>query len=422
MKKKLCIGILFGGRSGEHEVSLLSAASILQAIDRKKYDVVPIGIDKQGHWLSGANAQRLLGDAPTEKPPLLSILNDDAAGAVSEADAEFAAAAAVLRSGEPLHIPALTPQRRATDALQGSTTAGLAQPSSPLAASLDVIFPVLHGTFGEDGTIQGLFELADVAYVGSGVLGSAAAMDKDAMKRLFAAAGLPQTPYVALLRSEWRADPKRATRLIEKSLAYPVFVKPANLGSSVGISKVHGRSELAAAIDLAASFDRKLVIEQGVGGPGVKPRELEVAVLGNDEAEASVVGEIIPNKEFYDYESKYESAPENPSIPIIPAKLTKPESKQIRDMAIAAFRACDCAGLSRVDFLMEPARDAKGRTIKKPRIFLNEINTMPGFTSISMYPKLWQASGLSYKKLIDRLIALALERHREKQETRFTKS
>jgi D-alanine-D-alanine ligase len=412
MKKKLRIGILFGGRSGEHEVSLLSAASILQAIDRKRYDVVPIGIDKQGRWLSGIDAQHLLGSAA---PSTLATAD------VSEADAEFAAAAAVLRSGEPLQIPPLHPQRRATDSPQHRSPADLAQPSSPLAASLDAVFPVLHGTFGEDGTIQGLFELADIAYVGAGVLGSSAAMDKDAMKRLFAAAGLVQTPYVALLRSQWRADPKHATRLIEKSLTYPVFVKPANLGSSVGISKVHGRSELAAALDLAASFDRKLVIEQGVGGPGVKPRELEVAVLGNDTPEASVVGEIIPNKEFYDYDSKYESSPENPSVPIIPAKLTKAESKQIREMAIAAFRACDCAGLARVDFLMDPARDAKGRTIKKPRIYLNEINTMPGFTSISMYPKLWQASGISYKKLIDRLIELALERHREKQQTRFTK-
>jgi len=420
MKKKLRIGILFGGRSGEHEVSLLSAASILNAIDRKRYDVIPIGIDKQGHWLSGANARRLLDSAAPSKPPLLSVLNEDAAGAAAEADAEFALAAAVLRSGEPLKIPALTPQRRATDSLQHTSSAGLGQPNSPLAASLDVVFPALHGTFGEDGAIQGLFELADVAYVGSGVLGSSAAMDKDAMKRLFAAAGLPQTPYVSLLRSAWRSDPKRAVRLIEKALQYPVFVKPANLGSSVGISKVHGRGELAAALDLAASFDRKLVIEQGVGGPGVKPREFEVSVLGNDGAEASVVGEIIPNKEFYDYESKYEAS-DNPSVPIIPAKLGNAESKQIREMALAAFRACDCAGLARVDFLMEPVRDAKGRELKQPRVFLNEINTMPGFTSISMYPKLWQASGLSYKKLIDRLIVLALERHREKLETRFTK-
>ena len=412
MKKKLRIGILFGGRSGEHEVSLLSAASILKAIDRKRYEVVPIAIDKQGHWLCGADALRLL------EGPAQAMLNSS-----SEDDAEFTAAAAVLRCGEQLHIPQMPPhpQRRATDLLECSTCAQLAQPGNPLAASLDVVFPVLHGTFGEDGTIQGLFELADIAYVGSGVLGSSAAMDKDAMKRLFATAGLPQTPYVALLRSQWRADPKRATRLIEKSLRYPLFVKPANLGSSVGISKVHARAELPAALDLAASFDRKLIVEQGVGGPGVKPREFEVAVLGNDSPEASVVGEIVPNKEFYDYDSKYADSPEAPSIPIIPAKLSAAESKQIRQMALVAFRACDCSGLARVDFLMEPARDAKGRKIKKPRIFLSEINTMPGFTSISMYPKLWQATGIPYSKLIDHLIALALERHREKMQTQFTK-
>ena len=412
MKKKLRVGILFGGRSGEHEVSLLSAASILKAIDRKRYEVVPIAIDKQGRWLSGPLALRLLeGPAPARS------------NATSEAAAEFAAAAAVLRSGEPLHIPQTLshPMRRATDLIERSTGADFAQPGNPLAATLDVVFPVLHGTFGEDGTIQGLFELADIAYVGSGVLGSSAAMDKDAMKRLFAAAGLPQTPHITLLRSQWRDDPKRAIRLIEPSLHYPLFVKPANLGSSVGISKVHARSELAAALDLAASFDRKLIVEQGVGGSGVKPREFEVAVLGNDEPQASVVGEIVPNKEFYDYDSKYADSPEDPSIPIIPAKLTAAESKQVREMALAAFRACDCAGLARVDFLMEPARNANGRKIKKPRIFVSEINTMPGFTSISMYPKLWQASGVPYRKLIDRLIALALERHREKQQTRFTK-
>ena len=378
MKKRLRIGILFGGRSGEHEVSLLSAASILKAIDRKKYDVVPIGIDKQGHWLGGIEADRLLGGSAP--PPQLE-------------------ASGTLKAG-----------------------AELAQPGNPLAVSLDVIFPVLHGTFGEDGTIQGLFELADIAYVGSGVLGSSAAMDKDAMKRLFAAAGLPQTPYVALLRSEWRADPKRCTRLIEKSLAYPVFVKPANLGSSVGISKVHDRSELA-----AAHRPRRRLRPQARHRAGSRrtrsrsPGNWRSPCSATMLPEASVVGEIIPNKEFYDYESKYKSAPENPSIPIIPAKLSKSEVKQIREMALAAFRACDCAGLARVDFLMEPARDAKGRKIKKPRIFLNEINTLPGFTSISMYPKLWQASGLPYKNLIDRLIELALERHREKQETRFTK-
>jgi D-alanine-D-alanine ligase len=419
-KKKLRIGILFGGRSGEHEISLRSAASILQAIDRKKYEVVPIGITKEGHWLSGIAAQLLLPGAAASSPKVLG--GGIGAKAVSEVDAEFAISAAVLRSGEPLNIPPLPPHPHVPETLQLSASAEFADPRNPLAAELDVIFPVLHGTFGEDGTIQGLFELADIAYVGSGVLGSSAAMDKDAMKRLFAAAGLPQTPHVTLLRSDWRADPKCAIKLIEKALAYPVFVKPANLGSSVGISKVKQRSELAAAIDLAASFDRKLVIEQGVGGPGVKPRELEVAVLGNDSPEASVVGEIIPNREFYDYESKYADSPEDPSVPIIPAKLTKSDSNQIREMALAAFRACDCSGLARVDFLMEPAAAGKGKGKKsRRRIYINEINTMPGFTSISMYPKLWQASGLSYKKLIDRLIELAVERQKEKQQTQFTR-
>jgi D-alanine-D-alanine ligase len=244
-------------------------------------------------------------------------------------------------------------------------------------------------------------------------------MDKAAMKKLFSAANLPQTPYLAMLRSEWRNSPTAATKKIEAALEYPLFVKPANLGSSVGISKVHDRSELAPAMDLAASFDRKLVIEQGVGGPGAKPRELEVAVLGNDTPEASVVGEIVPGAEFYDYEAKYLS---DSSVPIIPAKLTAAESKQIRQMAIEAFKACDCAGLARVDFLMEPARPArKGKPGKKAQIFLNEINTLPGFTSISMYPKLWEASGLPYKQLIDRLIQLAVERHQEKQQTQFTR-
>jgi D-alanine-D-alanine ligase len=394
-KKKLRVGILFGGRSGEHEVSLLSGASILQAIDRTRYGVVPIAIDKQGHWLTDDQALALLGNNPLLPP---------------------------TPGRAPKITAAAVPPSSTTTSLNINSSADLAHPANPLAASLDVVFPVLHGTFGEDGTIQGLFELADIAYVGSGVLGSSSAMDKDAMKRLFAAANLPQTPYLALLRSAWRTDPQRTIRQIEKSLAYPLFVKPANLGSSVGISKVHTRAELAPALDLASSFDRKLVIEQGVGGPNAKPRELEVAVLGNDSPVASVVGEIVPNKEFYDYESKYQASDENPSIPIIPAALTKSEAKQIQAMALAAFRACDCAGLARVDFLMEPTHNAKGRKNKKPRIFLNEINTLPGFTSISMYPKLWQASGLPYKKLIDRLITLALERHREKQQTHFTKS
>jgi D-alanine-D-alanine ligase len=386
--RKLRVGILFGGRSGEHEVSLLSAASILTAIDKTKYDVVPIGITKQGQWITSAEADRLLaGDA---KPAPILLKTPKTKSIQLNASADIA--------------------------LQNET---LAQQNGPLAQSLDVIFPVLHGTFGEDGTIQGLLELADIAYVGSGVLGSATGMDKSAMKQLFAAAGLPQTPHVNLLRSEWKSDPKRCTKLIEKDLDYPVFVKPANLGSSVGISKVHNRIELAPAMNLAASFDRKLIIEQGVGGPGAKPRELEVAVLGNDSPEASIVGEIIPGAEFYDYNAKYHS---NTSVPVIPANLSKSESRQIRKMAIAAFRACDCAGLARVDFLMEPAVKAKKNKKAKPaRIYLNEINTMPGFTSISMYPKLWEATGVPYKQLIDRLITLAVERHQEKQQTTFTR-
>ena len=382
--QKLRLGILFGGRSGEHEVSLHSAKSILNAVDRDKYEIVPIGITKQGRWVISDGAHRLLTGQSAAEPAFADTAS--------------------------------------SQSIELSASAELTQQHGTLTQSLDVIFPVLHGTFGEDGTIQGLLELADIAYVGSGVLGSATGMDKSAMKQLFAVAGLPQTPHVNLLRSEWTSDPKRCTKLIEKKLVYPVFVKPANLGSSVGISKVHERSELAAAMDLAASFDRKLIIEQGVGGPGAKPRELEVAVLGNDSPIASVVGEIVPNKEFYDYESKYADTPGDPSLPIIPADLSKSEAKQIREMAIAAFRACDCAGLARVDFLMEPDSTArKGKKRSKPRIYLNEINTMPGFTSISMYPKLWEASGVPYQELIDRLILLAIERYQEKQQTSFTR-
>jgi len=389
-KKKLRVGVLFGGKSGEHEISLCSARSILQAIDRKKYDVVELGISKAGRWLPGGEAQALLGDG-------------------------FGAATGEMRRSFDSASQRREAPLRMTAEGEGLTIAAAAA-EPELGTGLDVVFPVLHGTFGEDGTVQGLFELADIAYVGSGVLGSASAMDKDAMKRLFLAAGLPITPHVTVLRSEWKADPKRCTRLVEKTLAYPVFVKPANLGSSVGISKVKARAEFAAAMDLAASFDRKIVIEQGVGGPGVKPRELEVAVLGNDAPEASVVGEIVPAKEFYDYEAKYELNGADESVSLIPAKLSAAEAKKIRAMAIAAFRACDCAGLARVDFLMAPAK--KG---KPAQILLNEVNTMPGFTSISMYPKLWAASGVSYPKLIDRLIELALERHREKQQTQFSR-
>ncbi|MGA9720773.1 MAG: D-alanine--D-alanine ligase family protein [Acidobacteriaceae bacterium] len=392
MPRKLRVGILFGGRSGEHEVSLRSAASVLAAIDRKKYDVVSIGITKAGQWLLGDEAQHMLAGGTTVTA--LHIPKN-----------RFAHPSALVPAAHPgsLHVPASAKQQAQAEAL-----------------GVDVLFPVLHGTFGEDGTIQGLFELAGKAYVGSGVLGSAAGMDKDIMKRLFAAAGLPIVEHITLLRGAWQKAPRKAIADIEASLRYPLFVKPANLGSSVGISKVHDRSELAPAIVLAASYDRKIIVEQGVGGkgtkskPGARARELEVAVLGNDDPKASVVGEIVPAKEFYDYEAKYES---DGSIPIIPARLSKAQAKQVREMAIAAFHACDCSGLARVDFLLEP----ESRSGKPGRLYLNEINTMPGFTSISMYPKLWQAAGLKYSDLIDRLIELALERRAERDDTQYSR-
>ncbi len=390
MAKKLRVGILFGGRSGEHEVSLLSAASILKAIDRTRFDVVPIGITKAGRWLGGEAAEELL-------------LGRGAGEAISGALSVQAAESLAGREPQLLATPI-------SAAIQPEPRSAMTAASSIRAHSLDVLFPVLHGTFGEDGTIQGLFELADIPYVGSGVLGSAAGMDKDAMKRLFMAAKLPIVKFKTILRSEWEKAPRKVIQQIEAALKYPVFVKPANLGSSVGISKVHDRAELAPALDEAAKYDRKLMIEAGVGGRKSKARELEVAVLGNDTPRASVVGEIIPGKEFYDYEDKYLS---EGSKPVIPAKLTKAQVKQIQETAIAAFKACELAGLARVDFLMEPDG--------KRRIFLNEVNTMPGFTQISMYPKLWGASGVGYTSLISELIELAQERHAEKKRTRYTR-
>ena len=396
--KKIRVGILFGGRSGEHEVSLLSAASVLKAIDRSKYDVIPVGITKQGQWVTAGYAERLLQGESSQPEKNLRAGDPDATSA-----------AAVLRKGESVLVPpvpsqALVPFQRPASAL--------ASPPADNVLSVDVIFPVLHGTFGEDGTIQGLFELAGIAYVGSGVLGSATGMDKDAMKRLFASSKLPIVKHVTFLRGDWEKSPKKVRARIEAELRYPVFVKPANLGSSVGISKAHDRKELGPAIELAAQFDRKIVVEQGVGR-NKKPRELEVAVLGNDAPEASVVGEVVPIKEFYDYEAKYLS---EGSDLIVPARLTKQETKQVREMAIRAFQACDCAGLARVDFLMEPGA-GRGKT---GRIYVNEINTLPGFTSISMYPRLWAATGVPYPQLIDRLIQLALERRADQDRNRYS--
>ncbi len=396
--KKLRVGILFGGRSGEHEVSLLSAASVLKAIDRRKYEVIPVGITKEGRWVTAGHAQRLLNAASSSEKHFRA------------GDPEATPAAAVLRKGESVIVPPVPATGETATLVPFERDAGsVAKPGAEHVLNLDVVFPVLHGTFGEDGTIQGLFELADIAYVGSGVLGSATGMDKDVMKRLFASARLPIVKHVTFLRADWEKSPRKVRAGIEGTLRYPVFVKPANLGSSVGISKAHDRKELGPAIDLAARFDRRIVIEQGVGGKGKKARELEVAVLGNDDPAASVVGEVVPGKEFYDYEAKYLS---EGSDLIIPAKLTRRQAKQIREMAIAAFRACDCSGLARVDFLMEPGPSG--------RVYVNEINTLPGFTSISMYPRLWAASGVPYPKLIDRLIHLALERRADKDRNRYS--
>jgi D-alanine-D-alanine ligase len=396
--KKLRVGVLFGGRSGEHEVSLLSAASVVNAIDKSKYEVVPVGITKDGRWLTAGDAERLLQGKPPDESKHLRAGDPDATPG-----------AAVLARGEALVVPP-EPVHRATGSLTPfQSDASTLRRASDRAINVDVIFPVLHGTFGEDGTIQGLLELADIPYVGAGVLGSAAGMDKDVMKALFRAAGLPIVKHVTILRSDWDADPKKAEKAVDRQLKYPVFVKPANLGSSVGISKARTRKELGPAIYEAAKFDRKIVIEQGVGGAKHKAREIECSVLGNDRPQASVPGEIVPVKEFYDYSAKYL---DEGSALIIPAKLTKAETKKVQELAIRAFQAVDCAGLARVDFLMDP---------KTRKLYVNEINTMPGFTAISMYPKLWAASGVSYPDLIDRLIKLGIERHEDKKKNQYSR-
>jgi D-alanine-D-alanine ligase len=392
--KKLRVGVLFGGRSGEHEISLLSAASVLKAIDPEKYEVVPVGITKEGRWLTSAHAEKLLrGES----------LPEESGRHLRAGDPQATPSAAVLARGEAVIVPPI-PGSSSMVPFQSN----MSPPDHGI--NVDVIFPILHGTFGEDGTIQGLLELADIPYVGSGVLGSAAGMDKDVMKRLFIATGLPIVKHVTILRSHWGDNPRKVTRVVESKLKYPVFVKPANLGSSVGISKARNRKELGAAIEVAAGYDRKIVIEQGVGGKKRKARELECSVLGNDEPQASIAGEIVPSAEFYDYNAKYL---DEGSQLVIPAKLTRKQMKEVQDMAIRAFQAVDCSGLARVDFLMEPGNG---------KIYLNEINTMPGFTTISMYPKLWAASGLEYSKLIDRLIQLAVERHAEKKKNRYSRT
>jgi len=376
--KKIRLGVLFGGRSGEHEVSLISAAAVMRALDPAKYKLVPIGITREGRWRVGPKAFGLLREAAGE----------DAAQRTAPLQTVLEEGRAVTPSVDPTS-PKLLPLAKSSPALN-------AHPE------VDVIFPVLHGTFGEDGTIQGLLELADVPYVGAGVLASSAGMDKDVMKRLFREAGLPVVPWELALRRDWENNPASVRKRIEKRLRYPLFVKPANLGSSVGITKVHKPEELQAAMDLAAQYDRKILVEKAIDA-----REIECAVLGNDNPEASVPGEIIPVNEFYDYEAKY--IKEGSEL-VIPARLSPRQSKRAQELAVRAFQAIDCAGMGRVDFLLDR---------KSGRIFVMEINTIPGFTPISMYPKLWEASGLPYSKLLDRLVELALERHRDKLRTRF---
>jgi D-alanine-D-alanine ligase len=360
MSARLRVGVIFGGRSVEHEVSLVSARSILQNLDPARYEVIPIGITRQGKWVTSSDATRLIEDG--------------------------------LESGriDPCLLP-------------GDPTAGglilLGNGSASGALSvLDVVFPVVHGGHGEDGTLQGLLELADIPYVGAGVMASAVGMDKDMMKRIFREAGLPVVACRVLLRSEWEKRRPELMKELPGNLGYPCFVKPANTGSSVGITKAHDSRELDLGLEQAFRYDRKAVVEAAVDA-----RELECSVLGNDEPVASVPGEVIPCNEFYDYEAKYLA---EGSRLVIPAEVPGSVSEEVRRLAVAAFRAVDGTGMARVDFFMERSTHA---------LYLNELNTIPGFTPISMYPKLWEASGMSYRELLDRLIALALERHRDKQ-------
>lgn len=367
-QKKLRVGLIYGGRSGEHEVSLASSRAVLSNLDTEKYEVVPLGITKEGSWLLGAEPGQLIAEQQTmgEEPA--------------------AQTTAVTLTGDP-SLRRLVP-----------TQAG---PDLGSQGMLDVIFPVLHGTYGEDGSLQGLLDMANIPYVGCGVLGAALGMDKEKMKMIFQAAGLPIVDYLVFRRNEWERAPESILDDVEQRVGYPNFVKPANLGSSVGINKAHNRQELEHAIKVAAEYDRKIVVEHGINC-----REFECAVLGNDEPLASVVGEIVSSNEFYDYRAKYI---DGKSQAVIPADIPQESAEEIRRQSIKAFAALDLNGLARVDFFMEK---------ETGKVYINEVNTMPGFTEISMYPKLWAASGLSYPQLLDRLIELAIERHEDRQRNR----
>jgi D-alanine-D-alanine ligase len=368
VKRKIRVAVIFGGKSGEHEVSLASARSIMAAMDKDKYEIFPVGITKSGRWLTTGDPMALLS-AGVDAPP--------------EAEDEAEQALPNLEGGGD---PDLLPRRELVP--------GLRQARFP---AVDVVFPVLHGPYGEDGTIQGLLEIADLPYVGAGVLGSALGMDKAAMKSVFKAHGLPVVEHMLVLRKAWAAHPERVLEEIEARFTYPLFLKPANLGSSVGVSKAHHREELVRGLNLAARFDRKILVEAAVNA-----REVECSVLGNDEPIASIPGEVVPCNEFYDYKAKYI---DNASKLYIPADLPAETTKLVQELAVRAFVALDCAGMARVDFFL--CRDTG-------KLYVNELNTIPGFTSISMYPKLWEASGIPYPELIDRLIELAIERYNDK--------
>jgi D-alanine-D-alanine ligase len=366
--KKLRVGLIFGGRSGEHEVSFCSATSIIKAINKDKYTVVPIGITKEGRWISPQDSKLALQSGKIEGKSTVILLNDPSCNALIHTDSN---------------------QR-----LDKNST----------LERVDVIFPILHGPYGEDGTIQGLLELANIPYVGAGVAASAISMDKDLMKRIFQQKSLPILKWMTIKRKEWEKDKEKIFSLIQNRFEYPLFVKPANLGSSVGITKVHKKEELEKAIDLASSYDRKILIEEGLE----EVREIECGVLGNDEPRASVVGEVRPAGEFYDYDSKYI---DGGTQLIIPAELPYDVSKRVQEIALRAFKAVDAVGMARVDFFVSK---------KENKIYLSEINTIPGFTSVSMYPRLWVTSGMPYSELIDRLIQLALERHQDKNRNKIS--
>ncbi len=366
--EKIKVGLIFGGKSGEHEVSFCSASSIIKAIDKEKYIVVPIGITKEGRWISPQDSEVALRSGRIEGRNTVILLNDPSGSALVRID-----------------------NNQRLD-------------KSSALEKLDVIFPVLHGPHGEDGTVQGLLELANIPYVGAGVAASAISMDKDLMKIIFQQKGLPILKWLTIKRKEWHKGKEEILSLIQGGFKYPLFVKPTNLGSSVGITKVHKKEELEKAIDLAASYDRKILIEEGLE----EVKEIECSVLGNDEPRASVVGEVKPAGEFYDYDSKY--IDEKTQL-IIPADLPDGVSRKVQEIALCAFKAVDTAGMARVDFFVSK---------KENKIYLSEINTIPGFTSVSMYPRLWEASGIPYPELIDRLIQLALERHQDKNQNKIS--